>query len=125
VIPDEKVLAALREFGLGTVLQRVGGLDAERDWQAELSLEEQQLVTLARLTLAGPCFAFLDRPGSTLGPVQRQRALQRLAADSISFIIFEEAAETVGEYDTVLELGAGGAWSSKPVGPELQPGRNT
>jgi putative ATP-binding cassette transporter len=123
VIPDEKVLAALREFGLGMVLQRVGGLDAERDWQADLSLEEQQLVTLARLTLAGPCFAFLDRPSSTLGPVQLQRALQRLTADSISFITLEGAAETAGEYDTVLELETDGAWNWNPVGPELQHGR--
>jgi putative ATP-binding cassette transporter len=122
LIPDEKLLAALHEFGLGAVLQRAGGLDAERDWPAELSLEEQQRVTLARLTLAGPCFAFLDRPGSTLGPGQVRRALRRLSAGSISYVTLGEATEAAGEYDTVLELEADGGWSWKPVGPGPQPG---
>jgi putative ATP-binding cassette transporter len=120
--PDEQLLTALHEFGLGTVLQRAGGLDAERDWPAELSLEEQQLVTLARLALAGPCFAFLDRPGSTLGPVQVRRALQRLSAGSISYVTLGEATEAVGGYDTVLELDVDGGWNWKPVGPGTQPG---
>jgi putative ATP-binding cassette transporter len=120
--PDEKLLTAVHEFGLGPVLQRAGGFDTERDWPAELSLEEQQLVTLARLTLAGPCFAFLDRPGSTLQPAQVQQALQRLTADSISVVTLGGAAEAAGEYDTVLELQADGGWSWKPVGPRPQPG---
>jgi putative ATP-binding cassette transporter len=105
----------LHEFGLGTVLERTGGLDTERDWPAELSLEEQQQVTLARLTLAGPCFAFLDRPGSTLGPAQVRRALQRLPAASISYITLGEATAAVGEYDRILELEADGGWSWKPA----------
>jgi vitamin B12/bleomycin/antimicrobial peptide transport system ATP-binding/permease protein len=113
--PDEKLVDALHEFGLGMVLERTGGLDTERDWPAELSLEEQQLATLARLTLAGPCFAFLDRPGSTLGPAQVQRALQRLSAASISYVTLGEAAAAVGEYDRVLELEAHGGWSWKPA----------
>jgi putative ATP-binding cassette transporter len=115
LVPDEKLLSALHEFGLGTVLLRAGGLDVERDWQADLSLEEQQLVSLARLSLAGPCFAFLDRPASTLGPAQLQRALQRLTADSISFVTLGEAAQAVGEYDSVLELEADGGWSRKQL----------
>jgi vitamin B12/bleomycin/antimicrobial peptide transport system ATP-binding/permease protein len=49
LVPDENLLGALHEFGLGTVLQRAGGLDLERDWQADLSLEEQQLVSLGRV----------------------------------------------------------------------------
>jgi putative ATP-binding cassette transporter len=122
VTPDERLLTAIHEFGLGAVLQRAGGLDAERDWPAELSLEEQQLVTLARLSLAGPCFAFLDRPGSTLGPLEVRRALHRLSAGSISYVTLGEATEAAGEYDTVLELEADGGWSWKPVGPGREPG---
>jgi putative ATP-binding cassette transporter len=122
LIPDEKLMAALHEFGLETVLQRAGELDLERDWQADLSLEEQQLVSLARLTLAGPCFAFLDRPGSTLGPAQLERALQRLAVASISFVTLGEAALAIGEYDSVLELEADGGWRWKPGRPGPQPG---
>jgi putative ATP-binding cassette transporter len=122
VTPDEKLLAVLHEFGLEAVLQRAGGLDAELDWSAELSLEQQQLVTFARLALAGPCFAFLDRPGSTLGPAQVRRALQRLSAGPISYVMLGEATEAAGEYDAVLELEADGGWGWRLVGAGLQPG---
>jgi putative ATP-binding cassette transporter len=122
VTPDEKLLTAIHEFGLETVVQRAGGLDAELDWPAELSLEEQQLVTLARLSLAGTCFAFLDRPGSTIGPAKIRRVLQRLSAGSISYVTLGEATEAVGEYDTILELEADGSWNSKPVGSGTRPG---
>jgi putative ATP-binding cassette transporter len=124
VTPDEKLLAALDEFGLGAVLQRAGGLDAELDWPAELSLEEQQLVTFARLTLAGPRFAVLDRPASSVGPAQVRRALQRLTAGSISYVTVGEGTEDLGEYDAVLELEADGRWNWKPVGSGTQPGES-
>lgn len=119
--PDEKLLTTLDDLGLGAVLQRAGGLDAELDWQADLSLEEQQLMTLAQLTLAGPCFAFLDRPLSAYGSAHVHRALQQLYAGSISLVTLGEPAEAVGEYDTVLQLEANGEWTWKPLGPRLQP----
>jgi putative ATP-binding cassette transporter len=121
VTPDEKLLTAVHEFGLGAVMQRAGGFDAELDWPAELSLEEQQLVTLARLSLAGPCFAFLDRPGSTLGSTQIRQVLQRLSAGSISYVTLGEATEFIQDYDTLLELEADGTWSWKVVCPGPQP----
>jgi putative ATP-binding cassette transporter len=116
VTPDDRLLSTIEEFGLGAVLHRAGGLDAELDWSAELSLDEQQLVSFARLVLAGPRFAVLDRPASAAGPAHVGRALQRLSAGSISYVTLGEAAKVVAEYDTVLELEAGGGWSWKPVG---------
>jgi hypothetical protein len=59
-LSDDRILAALRAIGGESVLQREGGLDAERDWANTLSLGEQQLVAFARLLLAAPPFAFLD-----------------------------------------------------------------
>jgi putative ATP-binding cassette transporter len=121
-IPDEKLQAVLDEFDLGAVLQHAGGLEVERDWSAELSLEAQQRVTLARAILAGPSFALLDRPSSTLRPAQVQAALERLSAASISYVTFGEGLEAEGKYDTILELQADGGWSWKPLGPVPQSG---
>jgi putative ATP-binding cassette transporter len=115
-IPDEKLLTTLRDFGLAAVLQRAGGLDTELDWQANLSLEEQRLMTLVQLTLAGPCFAFLDRPISSFGSAQIRQALQRLDTGSVSLIVLGEAAQAFGEY-AVLDLEADGGWSWKPAVP--------
>lgn len=60
---DEEVAGALRDVGLGGLLERYGGgegagpgsaLDAETDWSAVLSLGEQQRLAFARLLLARP-----------------------------------------------------------------------
>src|SRR5262249_19249884 len=83
-VPDEEILAALRTAGLGPVVERAGGLDAERDWQAFVSLGDQQLLVLTRIVLARPRFAFLDRVETTLGPGQLRQALERLTQNSIT-----------------------------------------
>jgi len=109
--PDDQILAALRAAGLGPVVERAGGLDAERDWQAFASLGDQQLLVLTRVVLAGPRFAFLDRVDTTLGPCQVRQVLQRLIQNSITPIHLAEAAESVEQYDAVLEIDCDGAWA--------------
>src|SRR5262249_38367835 len=61
-LPDDRLRAVLGEVGLGEVVGREGGLDAERDWAAVLSPGQLQALTFARLLLAGPRFAFLEDP---------------------------------------------------------------
>ena len=83
----------------------------ERDWQSFVSLGDQQLLALTRMILAGPRFAFLDRVETTLGPGQVRQALQRLTENSITPIHLAEAAESVEQYDAVLEIDSDGAWA--------------
>ena len=92
----------------------------ERDWQAFVSLGDQQLLVLTRMVLAGPRFAFLDRVESALGPDQVRQALQRLTQNSITTIHLAQAAQSVEQYDAVLEIDGDGAWAwrwthGKPV----------
>jgi putative ATP-binding cassette transporter len=110
VIPDDRVTAALHDAGLDAVLARAGGLDREQDWPAVLSLGEQQLLALTRLTLARPAFAVLDRLNASLKPAQVREALQRLGESSITYITLAEEAESVDLYDAVLEIDDEGAW---------------
>jgi len=116
--PDEQILAALCAAGLGPVAERAGGLDVERDWQAFVSLGDQQLLVLTRVILAGPRFAFLDRINTTLGPGQVQQAIERLTHHSITPIHLAEASEFVEHYDAVLEIECGGAWAWRWTGAE-------
>jgi putative ATP-binding cassette transporter len=115
VMPDEEVLTLLHDRGLGPVLQRAGGLDAERDWLSELSLEEQQLLALTRLSLASPCFAFLDRPGSVVGSHKLGQALKQLSANSISYVMLGRATDANGVFDAVLDIQDDGRWEWKPA----------
>jgi putative ATP-binding cassette transporter len=108
---DEQVLTALRTSGLEDIVERAGGLDEERDWEAVLSLGEQQMLALTRVVLAKPQFVFLDRVGSTLGSAQVQQVLQNLSQHSITSVHFAGAGEPTEAYDAVLQIGSEGAWT--------------
>lgn len=109
-IPDDQILAALHAAGLGPIAEQAGGLDMERDWQAFVSLGEQQLLVLTRIVLARPRFAVLDRLETTLGPGQIRQALQRLTQNSITPIHLADAADPIEQYDAVLEIDVDGGW---------------
>jgi vitamin B12/bleomycin/antimicrobial peptide transport system ATP-binding/permease protein len=117
--PDERILEAIHDGGLDSVLPRAGGLDTEHDWPTILSLGEQQQLLFIRLILARPSFALLDRVGTALGPALLQRSLRRLTASSITYINFDQAAESEPAelYDAVLQINANGAWSWNQLGP--------
>jgi putative ATP-binding cassette transporter len=112
---DERVLGVLNALGLEAVVERVGGLDVERDWDDLLSLGEQQRVVIARLVLAEPRFCVLHRVDTTLSPEQVARTLRLLAAASITAITFGGIAGLDGLYDAVLDLRADGSWSFEPA----------
>ncbi len=111
VMSDDEIMAALRDAGLDSVPARAGGLDSEHDWTTMLSVAEQQLLALTRLTLARPAFAMLDRVTAALKPAQIRQALRRLDENSITYITFAEDAASLELYDALLEIDADGAWS--------------
>ena len=104
------------------VVQQAGGLHVEHDWPTILSLGEQQRLVVVRLILARPSFAILDRVSTTLGPAQLEECLQRLTDNSITYINFDQAAESspLELYDAVLQIDADGAWSWNRLG-EVDP----
>jgi vitamin B12/bleomycin/antimicrobial peptide transport system ATP-binding/permease protein len=116
VMTDDEITAALREAGLDSVPGRAGGLDSERDWPTMLSVAEQQLLALTRLTLARPAFAMLDRATAALKPAQVREAFRRLDENSITYITFAEDPESLELYDALLEIDADGAWNWRRTG---------
>jgi putative ATP-binding cassette transporter len=112
-IGDAAMHEALVAFGIDSVLERAGGFDTEQNWADLLSLGEQQMVAVARVILAGPRYALLDRVSSSLDPEQRTRALWLLAENGITALVFEECAPDEAS-DAVLQLGDDGAWNWKP-----------
>ena len=90
---------------------RAGGLDTEHDWPDILSLGEQQLLALTRLTIARPAFIFLDRVATSLKPAQVRDALRRFNEKAVGYIAFAEDVESVELYDAVLEINSDGAWT--------------
>jgi len=110
-ISDDQITTILRDVGLGAIPMRAGGLDTEHDWPDILSLGEQQLLALTRLTIARPAFIFLDRAATSLKPAQVRDALRRFNEKAVGYIAFAEDVESVELYDAVLEINSDGAWT--------------
>jgi putative ATP-binding cassette transporter len=114
-VPDAQVLAVLSELRLAKVITRAGGLDVERDWSNILSLDEQQLLVLARLLLAAPRFALLDRIGTALTPAQVEQVLDTLSSQSVTCLFVEHGESRLDRYKALLDLHEGGSWKWIPL----------
>ena len=115
VIGDAQIATLLHGLGLESVLERMGGLEVERDWDDALSLGEQQLLSVARVLLAAPRFAFLERPRMAFGPEQVDRILSLLSERAITYLTLGDGGDGLDDYDAVLELADDGGWSWKSV----------
>ncbi len=107
---DEEIHTILRELDLEKTIQRVGGLDVLRNWDDILSIGEQHLLSIARIFLARPAFAFLNRPETSIPKPQVSRILNELAAHKIGVVIFSQNNGFHHKFDKVLELMIGGKW---------------
>lgn len=110
VVGDAQIRAALRTLGIEELVERGGGLDAERDWEEVLSLGEQQLLAVARVLLAAPPFVFLDRIGTALEAGQVPLVLKALREQAITYIAFKGDGEDLSGFDAILDIAADGTW---------------
>jgi putative ATP-binding cassette transporter len=116
-LTDGRIIAVLREMGGESVLQREGGLGAERDWANTLSLGEQQMVAFARLLLAAPPFAFLDEATSALNEGAARHLYGLLSRTPITYISVAGDPRLRDFHDVVLELGRDGLWAADSARP--------
>ncbi|SMF96546.1 putative ATP-binding cassette transporter [Methylomagnum ishizawai] len=123
-ITDTALLETLHALGLEPVLARVGGLEAEQDWDAALSVDEQQLMSFARVLLAQPRFVLIENPGNDLDPDKAGELLRMLTGRGTTYLTFgrhgqRDGDEPIERYDAVLELKPQGRWSWKDNGRRL------
>jgi putative ATP-binding cassette transporter len=114
-LSDARIHEVLRELGVAGVPEKAGGLDVGRDWDELLSLGEQQALSFARLALAAPRYAILDRPQTVLGLEAVARALDFLAEQSITVVTFASDPALAARHDARIALAADGSWSFEPL----------
>jgi putative ATP-binding cassette transporter len=118
-VSDERILGVLRGVRLDALVEHLGGLDAEHDWRAVLSLAEQQLIAFARLLLAEPDFAFLDSAASALTEPRRAEVYRVLVSKGIGYVsVGDRQPSLLATHDTLLELRPDGSWSVTPINAE-------
>ena len=107
---DDQIVELVRALGLEPTLAQAGGLDAEFDWSARLSLREQQLLACARALLAAPRFVYLDRIEAVLGPEESNRLQRMLIERSMGYVHVAAGAGQRELYDSVLSFDEDGTW---------------
>ncbi|MEO0017023.1 MAG: hypothetical protein RLZZ522_306 [Verrucomicrobiota bacterium] len=99
------VLDALQRLDLADAVARIGGLEADQDWDDLLSIGEQHLLSVVRILLAQPTFVVLDRPGSSLAKEQIQLILTVLREHGMGVIVFAKNGESHLCFDGELKIG--------------------
>jgi ATP-binding cassette, subfamily B, bacterial len=109
-VPDERVLAVVREVGLdGWLAGLPQGLDTVLESGGGLSAGEAQLLAFARIFLADPGVVILDEASSRLDPATEARiehAVERLMAGRTGIIIAHRLG-TVQRADDIMILDEG------------------
>ena len=118
---DERLISVLCQVTFGPILERVGGLDVERDWANMLTVGEQQLLGIARLLMAEPRFAFLDRATSALSLSRVKHIYNVLSTTPITYLTLGEHPSLRNYHDNVLELAEDGTWTFGPAQPATNP----
>lgn len=108
-VPDDRIWEVLRLVAVDDTVRRVGGLDNARDAYDVLSVDEQQLVGVARLLLAAPRFAVLAP--AALGTEQAAHVLATLAEHGIGYVVLGDGGLDRDSFDAVVEIAADGTWT--------------
>ncbi len=117
-VGDEELLRVIGLLRAERVLEHVGGLDREEDWDEALSLREQELIAVGRVIVSRPTFVILHNPSRTLDRDHIEIALKALCECSVTCITFtgtDEEDDHIAAHDALLELAVDGSWSWKPI----------
>jgi putative ATP-binding cassette transporter len=114
-LTHDRIWAALDRVRFGPVVDRVGGLDAERDWPNTFSAGEQQVLAFARLLLARPKFVILDGATGALDAPRERLLYSELNRSDITYISIGDSPSLRDHHDIRLELLEDGEWRLRPV----------
>jgi putative ATP-binding cassette transporter len=114
-LTDDRIWGVLDRVKFGSVVERVGGLDAERDWPNTLSAGEQQVLAFARLLLARPKFVILDGATGALDAPRERLLYSELNRSDITYISIGDSPSLRDHHDIRLELLEDGEWRLRPV----------
>lgn len=118
---DEQIIDTLKSLNADAIMVRSGGLDREQEWDNLLSVQEQQVISLARILLAAPPFAVIDLPSTDLHREKMRQMLRKLSEANISYLVIgrpgqQTEIEQQEHYDAVLEIDLDGGWACKEIG---------
>ena len=114
-LDDEALLQLLRDVHLPELAERVGGLDAVRDWEKLLSIGEQQRLAFSRVLVRAPRVVILDEATSALDSANEAALYTRVRASGASIISIAHRPAVLAHHTHVLQLLGDGTWALHPA----------
>jgi len=109
-LSDEQLMAILEQVHLPRLAERVGGLDAIRDWDKLLSVGEQQRLAFGRVLVHAPQIVILDEATSALDSANEASLYGRLRESGTTLISIAHRPAVLRHHTHVLHLMGEGAW---------------
>ncbi|MEO1522213.1 MAG: ABC transporter ATP-binding protein/permease, partial [Cyanobacteria bacterium J06633_2] len=114
-VTDDEIQSVLEQVNLGSLAERVGGLDVERDWPTVLSLGEQQRLAFARIVLSRPKYVMLDEATSALDVTNERELYDLIREMGVTYVSVGHRPSLLEFHEKVLVLGRDRAgWQVKP-----------
>lgn len=107
---EAELQAVCERVCLPDLIEKQGGLEADRDWSKVLSLGEQQRVSFARILISKPDFVFLDESTSAIDIPTEARLYQTLIEEEVTFVSVGHRETILRFHDRALRLLPGGEW---------------
>lgn len=114
-LTNDQIIDILYRVNLSVILERYESLDVVRDWRHELSLGQQQCLSMARLLINHPKYAFLDEASSALDQSIEAQVYQQLIDAGITLISISHRESLIHFHQQKLELLPQGAWQILPL----------
>ncbi|KAF1024527.1 MAG: Vitamin B12 transport ATP-binding protein BacA [Acinetobacter bereziniae] len=114
-LTNEQMIDILHRVNLSVLLERYESLDVVQDWRHELSLGQQQCLSMARLLVNHPKYAFLDEASSALDELIEAKVYQQLIDAGITLISISHRESLIQFHQEKLELLPQGAWEIKTL----------
>jgi len=109
-LTDAQLLSILEQVHLPRLADRVGGLDAVRDWDKLLSVGEQQRLAFGRVLVHAPDIVILDEATSALDSANEAALYGGLRARGTTLISIAHRPAVLRHHTHVLHLKGEGAW---------------
>ena len=109
-LSDARLLEILDEVHLEELAERVGGLNAVRDWEKLLSVGEQQRLAFGRVLVRQPRIVILDEATSALDSSNESSLYVRLRSTGTTLISIAHRPAVLRHHTHVLRLVGAGAW---------------
>ncbi|WP_342249177.1 ABC transporter ATP-binding protein/permease [Sphingomonas sp. OTU376] len=107
---EAELQEVLERVCLPDLIEKAGGLDAQRDWSKVFSLGEQQRISFARILISRPRFVFLDESTSAVDIPTEARLYKTLIESGTTFVSVGHRETILRFHDRALRLQVGGGW---------------